>query len=114
VENILRATPGTIWWVPTRAWRNAVLWARVQDLVERYSNIRVLASLDPSNTPEDWSALDASSIMFFGDETLTHNPSTGRRMFKCPKTHAHIKGHCATCKAGCFKAGIVNVHLSQH
>jgi hypothetical protein len=115
VEALLVAMPERIFWVPTRAWRNALIWARVQDLAARFSNLRVLASLDPSNSVEEWASLDAASIMFFGDDAMTHNPANGRRMFKCPKTHAHLKGHCNVCKAGCFKAsGPVNVHLKQH
>jgi hypothetical protein len=114
VEAILQATPETVWWIPTRAWRNALLWSRVEDLAARYSNVRVLASLDPSNSAEDWAGLDAASIMFFGDDAVASRPSNGERMFKCPKTHAHLSGHCAICKAGCFSSRRVSIHLKAH
>jgi hypothetical protein len=115
VENLLRTMPGTIWWIPTRAWRSPVLWARVQDLAVRYGNARILASVDPSDTEADQRALEEQGIstMFYGDDSALTTPA-GTRRFKCPKTHAHLSGHCAICKAGCFSQKQVHVHLSQH
>jgi len=56
--------------------------------------------------------------MFYGDDTLTHSPATEKKVFLCPKTHKKLKGHCDTCKAGCFSQLTIQrqqiVHLSQH
>lgn len=119
VRRILDATPETLWWCPTRAWRNPLLRIMVEQLAREFSNFVPLASMDPTNTPEEWNDLKASgwSTMFFGDDDMRETPN-GDRMFLCPKTHKGMKGHCSVCKAGCFaKATLgrrVDVHLSSH
>ena len=115
VARIAAATPGTVWWVPTRAWRSPVLWLYIVTTLGNAKNIRILWSMDPSNAPEDWAMAkrEGASTMFFGDDGLAVTPN-GDRMFRCPKTWKHKAGHCAICKAGCFSTRRVDVHLKQH
>jgi hypothetical protein len=116
VANLLDAMPDSVFWIPTRSWRNPVLFAMVQTMASKRKNARVLASMDPSNTSEEWEHVRniGASTMFYGNDAMLETPN-GERMFKCPKTHAHLKGHCEICKAGCFNAKKrVNVHLKQH
>ena len=121
VVKLAAGTPSTVWWIPTRAWRDASLRAAIVDTFASVSNVVVLASMDPSNTRDEWQALHADgwATMYFGDDTLAETPD-GQPLFKCPKTWGHVKGACGTCKNGCFKAHTkpdsapVNVHLSAH
>ena len=115
VENILKDNPDSIFWIPTRSWRNSILWSQV-DRLRDYDNVRILASMDPSNTAEDWQQISdlKLSTMFYGDDNLKTTP-IGEKFFKCPKTWKHLTGHCGICKAGCFKSNKpVNVYLKQH
>ncbi len=119
VQRLLVANPDTLFWIPTRAWRSPLLRVMIETEIMLMSNAVVLASMDPSNTSEDWQSLKIAgwSTMFYGSDNLRTTPN-GDRMFLCPKTHKGIKGHCATCKAGCFAPRTLNrrvdVHLSQH
>lgn len=110
VAEIARANPGTLFWVPTRAWRSLAHRAKIERILFPIRNIRVQASLDPSNTPEEMESLTATgwSTMFFGDDTATE----GRML--CPKTHKGRKGACATCRGGCFSPAQTHVHLLKH
>jgi len=120
VKTICLLNPDILWWIPTRAWRNP----RIKSLIEKelmpLDNCAINASLDPSNSKAEWQMLidDDWNIMFYGDDTLTHDPVYGKRMFACPKTHKGLKGHCIDCKAGCFAQKTINrtqiVHLSEH
>lgn len=116
VAAIAEANPSRLVWIPTRAWRNPLLQLAVKALADRYSNVRILASMDPSNSAEEWTMVKAMgwSTMFFGDDDQLTTPN-GDRSFKCPKTHRHLTGHCAICKGGCFRADKrVDVHLKEH
>lgn len=110
VASIATANPDRLVWVPTRAWRNPVLREAIEARLFPLPNLRLQASLDPSNTDAERDDLTASgwSTMFFGDDTAT----AGR--FLCPKTHDHASGHCLTCKGGCFSSKQTHVHLKQH
>jgi hypothetical protein len=120
VKTMCLLNPDILWWIPTRAWRNS----RIKSLIEKelmpLDNCAINASLDPSNSKAEWQMLidDDWNIMFYGDDTLTHDPVYGKRMFACPKTHKGLKGHCIDCKAGCFAQKTINrtqiVHLSEH
>ena len=95
----------------------------LRDLIERelmpLSNCAINASFDPSNTDDEWRMMQDRdwNIMFYGDDDRTVAPN-GQRMFKCPKTHKKLSGHCNVCKAGCFAQKTINrtvvVHLSEH
>ena len=116
VQHLANSTPNTEWWIPTRAWRDETLWHDVRALEVMTPNLRILASVDPSNTQSEWERLKAEerSIMFFGDDSMTTAP-TGERMFMCPKTHKDMHGHCSICKGGCFRTSKrVVVHLKEH
>ena len=116
VEDIVLSTPATEYWLPTRAWRDTLLFAMVQSELKQIPNLHILASMDPSNTPEEWEFVRANgwSTMYYGDDSLTYTP-LGEKFFKCPKTFGHVVGACGSCKRGCFEGhGRVDVHLSQH
>ena len=116
VENIIKATPNIVHWIPTRAWTNGVLFNAVLARFKQYSNVRILASMDPSNSTDQWEHVKNLGVntMFYGDNTMTTTPN-GDRMFICPKTHKHMNGHCSICKGGCFRTSKrVDVHLKQH
>ncbi|MBO8085914.1 MAG: hypothetical protein J7D61_07730 [Marichromatium sp.] len=115
VRAILEATPDTVWWIPSRAWKRPVLWAAVVEMASAYPNARLMASIDPSDAPEMVRALEDAgySTMFYGDDSAT-TTAGGARRFLCPKTHKGLKGHCGICKAGCFSTKPVHVHLKQH
>ena len=109
-----------MWWIPTRAWRDTKIKALIEKELMPLPNCAINASFDPSNTDDEWKMMIDSdwNIMFYGDDDLTTDPIYGKRMFKCPKTHKGLKGHCLDCKAGCFAQKTINrtaiVHLSEH
>ena len=119
VESILKENPDTLWWTPTRGWRDPLIRAELVRLRSTYSNAKILASIDPTTTAEEQASLDAEgwSTMYFGEDDELET-KTGNKRFKCPKTWGHVKGACAVCKRGCFKADDgakpVHVHLKQH
>lgn len=110
IAEIAYENPDTIFWVPTRAWRSVELRALVETELFTIANLRILASLDPSNTVKEVIDIKARgwSTMFYGDDDATEN------RYKCPKTHNHADGHCAKCIKGCFSEDRVDVHLKQH
>ena len=125
VRTLLLSDPDSVWWIPTRAWRDPRMKALIEKEIMTLPNHAVNASLDPSNSKEEWQMLDRDgwNTMFYGDDTIADdNPNLpkNKRMFKCPKTHKGLKGHCASCKAGCFSFTAmpdkrqVHTHLSQH
>ena len=119
-KRIAELTPDTIWWIPTRAWRNTLLKSLIEIELMSLPNVSVNASLDPSNTKEEWQSLidDGWNIMFFGDDDMIEDPVYKKKMFLCPKTHKKLSGHCSVCKAGCFAQKTIGrtqiVHLSEH
>ena len=121
VRNILLQNPDTLFWIPTRAWRSPIIRLAINSKVRSLPNARVMASMDPTNSVEDWEALalDGWSTMAFGENKATVTPQ-GKKLFKCPKTFGHIKGACGgadgkpACKNGCFADRQVNVLLKQH
>lgn len=119
IKAMCEATPDTLWWIPTRAWRNVLLRSLIEIELMPLENCAINASFDPSNTDAEWhDIMDAGwNIMFYGDDNRTVAPN-GERMFKCPKTWKKMSGHCADCKAGCFSQKTIGrttvVHLSAH
>jgi len=116
VVDICKENPNTEFWLPTRAWRDALLFARASATLKSIPNLHVLASMDPSNTPEEWEQVIAQgwSTMYYGDDEFLTTP-VGGKMFKCPKTWGHVEGACGVCKRGCFEGyGRVDVHLKAH
>ena len=119
VRDICNHSPNTFFWMPFRAWHNTFLRFAVKKLWDECPNLVPLASTDPDTTGEEWEMLknEGWSTMFYGDDTMLNTPN-GDRMFKCPKTHKKLTGHCNICKGGCFAPSTLNkrvdVHLSQH
>lgn len=115
VADILEFNKDLVFWIPTRAWRNPELKALIEITIMLYPNARVLASMDPTNTADEWADLKASgwSTMFYGDNDMIRNPN-GDLSHLCSKTFFGEKGACATCKDGCFSKKRVDVHLKQH
>ena len=110
VRNIALAMPDTIFWVPTRAWRDPMLKIYIENILMPMKNVRVMASLDPSNTPTEIEKLKRNgwSTIYFGD-----NDDTADRVL-CEKTWTHGKNICPTCENGCFNTNRVDVHLKRH
>tara|TARA_R110002167_G_scaffold35540_7_gene113474 strand:- start:6857 stop:7543 length:687 start_codon:yes stop_codon:yes gene_type:complete len=119
IANLAKATPNTDYWIPVRAWRDPELKTLIEEVLFPITNVVVNASTDPTTSKEEWDMLedDGWSIMFYGDDEMTHTPK-GSRLFDCPKTGKGIKGHCQICKAGCFKKITMGqqsfVKLHQH
>ena len=125
VRGVLSLMPETLFWIPTRAWRDLTMRAAIDELVLAQSNARVMASLDPTNGEHDFTLLRDRGwpLLFSGDndpdeqlmlveggavEKLTKN------MRRCEKTWEDRHGHCAICTEGCFSSNQVDVHLRQH
>ena len=116
VKEILESNPDTVFWIPTRGWRNPLMKRLIEKEIFPLSNARVLASTDVTNSSEEWKDLKDTnwSTMYFGDDHQKITPN-GDKHFLCPKTHKGLKGHCAICKAGCFRNNKrVDVHLKAH
>jgi hypothetical protein len=110
IREIAIAMPDTIFWIPTRAWRNAMRRSEIMTVLFPLANVRVMASIDPSNSLDEVASLKADgwSTIFYGDDTATDN------RVKCTKTWNHTKGACAKCTKGCFSENRVDVHLKKH
>ena len=116
VKDILKKNPDTIFWMPTRAWRNPFLKNLIESHIFPLANARTLASTDIYTHGREWKQLKETNwpTMFFGNDDLKTTPN-GDKFFLCPKTHKDLKGHCGICKAGCFRNNKrVDVHLKQH
>lgn len=115
VRDILLKNPETVFWIPTRAWRNVGMRDMIQVMIMSLPNARVQASMDPSNTAREWEVVKAAgwSTMFYGDNDMIRNPN-GDLSHLCEKTFFGIKGACGDCKDGCFSKDRVDVHLKQH
>ena len=76
VKTMCLLNPDTTWWTPTRAWRDARLKALIEKELMPLDNCAINASLDPSNTKDEWKMLIDSewNIMFYGDDDLTSDP----------------------------------------
>ena len=89
------------WWIPTRAWRNNNLRTFIEQNLLYLPNVRIMASIDPTNTQEEIESLlaDGWSLLYYGTD---EGPANINGWAKCPKTFEGIKGHCAVCNTGCF------------
>lgn len=120
VRDILVNNPDTVFWIITRAWRDAFIGdGKVLEAINEYikplQNARLQGSLDPSNSAEEITFLRKVlrwSTIHYGDDSRTS--WNGERGFKCPKTWKHISGHCTICKGGCFNKKRNDVFLKQH
>jgi len=121
VRDIARSNPDRLIWIPTRAWRNPILRTLIEAEIATLPNVAVLASLDPTNTEDQWRDLVSRgwSTMFYGKMPGGWNgpPNT----FACPKIHARNKarqrdgsGHCGVCRAGCFAPKLLGRRVDVH
>lgn len=112
VVEICKSNPNTLFWLPTRGWRNADLRPVIEQKLSKIRNLRLMASIDPSNTESEIAGLVAGgwSTMFFGNDD--HAPIADS--VKCPKTWAKKHGHCAKCTGGCFSPKQRHVWLKMH
>lgn len=116
ILHIADRMPNLQFWIPTRSWRNPQLRRCLESRIIRKSNvrhnIRLQASLDPSNTRTEWASLVSAgwSTMFFGDD-IEHPLGNA---VKCPKTWDGRHGHCAVCRSGCFRMGQTHIWLKRH
>jgi len=123
---IMRYLPDTLFWIPTRAWQDTIMRNFIAKTILPLPNARVMASTDPSITPEDEKYLlkMGYSVLFTGDNDspdqllLTEDGGTTEKrtagMYRCPKTWGDERGHCAVCTEGCFSGKSVAVHLKKH
>jgi hypothetical protein len=123
---IIQQMPGTLVWIPTRAWRDYDMREWIGEMILPLPNARVVASLDPTNsrTQQDallrlgWSVIfagvneDGNQLLLSEDGGTTEGRLCGA--FRCPKTWSHANGHCAVCEDGCFSKGPSLIHLKRH
>lgn len=123
VEMLANARPATVFWIPTRAWRSRVLRPMLESLRARCANLRILASIDPTNSDAELEMLATRgwSVMFYGDDDRNairaRAESLGYRYSACPKTWHHVRGACARCRSRCFTAKPSRpgfYHLKRH
>jgi hypothetical protein len=112
IKDIAQANPERTFWLPTRAWRNPELRQRIQSELFGLPNVRIQASLDPSNSRQEVNQLilDGWSTMFFGNDDRAPIANS----VKCQKTWDHVKGACRTCETGCFRNEQTHIWLKQH
>ena len=115
IRDILTSNPATLFWIPTRAWRNATLRKEIEITLLPLRNARIMASIDPSNTSEELTNITNWSIMGFGWQNKEEmEEKTGLQAKNCPKTYDHIKGACRTCKGRCFSPKRQVIFLDKH
>jgi hypothetical protein len=119
IRDIVASFPNIMFKIPTRAWRNPAMKAGIQQhIMDKYPNVRIIASIDPSNTEDELKIAHEWRTFFFGDDT-TH-PYENEYLFgessivKCPKTWEKRKGYCEFCTIGCFNKEIKDIWLKQH
>lgn len=110
VDDMMSKNPQTVFWVTTRSWVDDEMAEMIEATVMRNENARVLASLDPSHTAQQYERIMGMgwNTIFFGDDTFTE----GR--FLCPKTWQKKLSYCRICQKGCFSKKPVDVHLKLH
>jgi hypothetical protein len=57
IKEMALEAPDSIIWLPTRAWRNTLLKSLIEIELMPLPNVAVNASLDPSNTKDEWQSL---------------------------------------------------------
>jgi len=110
VFDLLQYNPEVLFWIPTRGWRDVEIDRYIRQFIMPRRNARVLASIDPSTTWEEYCLLVKQkwSTVRIGE------PQRKEKRFRCPKTFEHKTGHCAVCRDGCFKYGRVDILLKIH
>jgi hypothetical protein len=112
IRAIAKLTPAVQHWIPTRAWRKTALRTLIERGIMQEDNVRVLASVDPSNTKRELASIGRWRTMFFGDND--RHPLSDHA-FKCPKTFNHGGPiTCKNCEGGCFNNTTRHIHLKKH
>jgi len=124
VAHIAAHLPETVFWIPTRAWRDHAINSYIRLHLFRKPNVRVLASVDPDTTLGQLARLRAEgwSLVFAGDNQCGQMqlsadgliPHVAEGMHRCEKTWDRRTSHCASCDEGCFSDGRVEIHLKKH
>jgi len=104
--------PDTLIQIPTRSWRNKEI--RESYNIINQPNIRLVASIDPSNTKEELDIAHEYRTFFFGNDDKHPYGNDNPKIFRCPKTWHKLKGFCAQCQLGCFNKEIKHIWLKQH
>lgn len=109
ISDLARLLPESEFWITTRAWKSKKADSISRDKLP--SNVILMASVDPSDAPKTVRRLakEGWQLIFFGDDDHAFD---GIEWVKCPKTWGKKKGHCATCKTGCFAGK--HVWLKEH
>jgi hypothetical protein len=103
----------TLFKIPTRSWRDPVMRSNY-GIIDRLPNIRLIASIDPSNTLKELEIASSYKTLFFGNDE--HHPfeAFDIPVIKCKSKWEHIKGMCNTCRNGCFDKEVTHVWLKEH
>ena len=116
IKSIGMENPEVLFWIPTRSWRREAFRERIETELLQYPNLRIMASIDPSNSIDEVQMIDKASWskMFFGIDNVEEAEKVfGIKFAKCPKTHEGLHGSCQMCNL-CFAAERNNVHLKKH
>ncbi len=114
VKDICNANKEITFELPTRSWRNEEMRTAAEDQLMPIENLRLYASLDPSNSYGECMRMVERgwSTTFFGDDD---HHFLGKEAIKCVKTwHKEKKILCGTCQVGCWDPGQVHVWFKQH
>jgi hypothetical protein len=121
VASIVQTYDAISFWIPTRAWRSPSLRPQIEERLLPLKNARVMASLDPLSTRTEVDGLKSNGwpTLFFGIDGGNDGRALSfdwllRDRFKCPKSWKHRRGFCRECSQGCFREGLVDVHLKKH
>ena len=116
VKDLALANPDITIKIPTRAWREKWMRKLIIHELDGIKNLRIFASIDPSNTEEELITALAfcDGTLFFGDDNF--HPYGEGVSVKCPKLELKLKAHCKVCDIGCYNQEVtkVHVHLMQH
>lgn len=112
IVDICAVNADRLFWLPTRSWRSKALRPIIEAKLLPIANLRLQASLDPSNTQAEIDSLVNAgwSTMFFGNDDKPAVPNS----VKCAKTWEHALGHCSKCTNGCFSSKQKHVWLKKH
>ena len=113
VKNILENNKDIVFHIPTRAWRDKDLYILItNELHNKFNNVRIFASIDPSNTIEELKIASkfCTGTMFFGNNEK-HPLQDNCKISRCPKTWNKTKTvTCKNCNF-CYNSKKQNLHI---
>lgn len=113
IKDIVLTNSEITFWVPTRAWRSN-LRSQIESDLFPIGNLRVTASLDPSNSNEEMQELSDAGwgTTFFGNNETYYLEDVA---IKCIKTWDKKRGiKCYNCENGCYNINQAHVWFKQH